>query len=100
MEAKAVEIIRGLDESERLVSGVGIVAPTIAFSTAFSIIFREGLESALIIGAILTNLQASRNTHFKKHVYYGILVAIAATAATWFIAQYLIEISGADRGLI
>lgn len=100
MEAKAVEIIRGLDESERLVSGVGIVAPTIAFSASFSIIFREGLESALIIGAILTYLQASRNTHFKKHVYCGILVAIAATAATWFIAQYLIEISGADRGLI
>ena len=100
LEAKTIEIRRGLDESERLVSGVGIVAPTLAFSTSFSIIFREGLESALIIGAILTYLQASRNVHFKKHVYYGILIAIAATAATWFIAQYLIEISGADRGLI
>ena len=100
VEEKTVEIRRGLDESERLVSGVGIVAPAIAFSTSFSIIFREGLESALIIGAILTYLQASRNTHFKKHVYYGILVAVAATVATWFIAQYIIEISGANRELI
>ncbi|HZD35562.1 MAG TPA: FTR1 family protein [Nitrososphaeraceae archaeon] len=100
VEAKTIEIRRALDESERLVSGVGIVAPAIAFSTSFSIIFREGLESALIIGAILTYLQASRNTHFKKHVYYGILFAVAATAATWFVAQYLIEISGADRALI
>ncbi len=100
VEEKTVEIRRGLDESERLVSGVGIVAPAIAFSTSFSIIFREGLESALIIGAILTYLQASRNTHFKKHVYYGILIAVAATAATWFIAQYIIEISGANRELI
>jgi high-affinity iron transporter len=100
VEVKTIEIRRSLDESERLVSGVGVVAPAIAFSTSFSIIFREGLESALIIGAILTYLQASRNTHFKKHVYYGIVIAIVATAVTWFVAQYLIEISGADRELI
>lgn len=100
VEGKTIEIRRGLDESERLVSGVGIVAPAIAFSTSFSIIFREGLESALIIGAILTYLQATRNTRFKKHVYYGILIAVAATAATWFVAQYIIEISGANRELI
>jgi len=100
VEAKTIEIRRGLDESERLVSGVGIVAPAIAFSTSFSIIFREGLESALIIGAILTYLEASRNTRFKRHVYYGILIAVVATAATWFVAQYIIEISGANRELI
>lgn len=100
VEAKVVEIRRGLDESERLVSGTGIVAPTIAFSTSFSIIFREGLESALIIGAILTYLEASRNERFKKHVYYGIVLAIAATAVTWFIAKFFIDISGASKELI
>jgi high-affinity iron transporter len=100
VEAKVVEIRRGLDESERLVSGTGILAPTIAFSTSFSIIFREGLESALIVGAILTYLEASRNAKFKKHVYYGIVIAIGATAVTWFIAQFIIEISGASRELI
>ena len=100
VEAKIVEIRRGLDESERLVSGTGILAPTIAFSTSFSIVFREGLESALIIGAILTYLEASRNNKFKKHVYYGIVIAIAATAVTWFIAEFIIEISGASRELI
>ncbi|WP_415281876.1 hypothetical protein [Candidatus Nitrososphaera sp. FF02] len=75
--AKAGEIKQGLDESERLVQGTGILAPAIAFSTSFSIIFREGLESALIIGAILTYLEASRNEKFKKHVYYGIVLAFA-----------------------
>jgi high-affinity iron transporter len=100
VEAKVIELRRGLDESERLVSGTGIVAPAIAFSTSFSIVFREGLESALIIGAILTYLEASRNDRFKKHVYYGIVIALAATAVTWFIAQFIIEISGAGRELI
>jgi high-affinity iron transporter len=97
---KTAEIRNGLDESERLVSGTGIIAPTIAFSTSFSIIFREGLESALIIGAILTYLEASRNQRFKKHIYYGIIIAVGATAVTWFVAEYIIEISGASRELI
>ncbi|HEX5892107.1 MAG TPA: FTR1 family protein, partial [Nitrososphaeraceae archaeon] len=97
---KTAEIKNGLDESERLVSGTGIVAPTIAFSTSFSIIFREGLESALIIGTILTYIEASRNQRFKKHIYYGIIIAVGATAVTWFIAEYIIEISGASRELI
>src|SRR5215207_9726360 len=100
VESKVVEIRRGLDESERLVSGTGILAPTIAFSTSFSIIFREGLESALIIGAILTYLEASRNNRFNKYVYYGIVIAIGATAVTWFIAEFIIDISGASRELI
>ena len=100
VQNKAFEIREGLDESERLVSGTGLIAPTIAFSTSFSIIFREGLESALIIGAILTYLEASRNERFKKHVYYGIAIAVSATAVTWFIAQYIIELSGVNRELI
>ncbi len=100
VEAKVIEIRRGLDESERLVSGTGILAPTIAFSTSFSIIFREGLESALIVTAILTYLEASRNNRFKKHVYYGIVIAIGATAVTWFISAFIIDISGASRELI
>jgi len=100
VEKKVVEIRKGLDESERLVSGTGIIAPTIAFSSSFSIIFREGLESALIIGAILTYLEASRNERFKKHVYYGIFIAVVGTVVTWTVAEHIIQISGANRELI
>ncbi|HEX7818306.1 MAG TPA: FTR1 family protein, partial [Nitrososphaeraceae archaeon] len=97
---KIGELQNGLDESERLVSGIGSIAPGIAFTSSFSIIFREGLESALIIGAIITYLEVSRNERFKKHVYYGIIMAAGATGITWFIAQFIIEISGASRELI
>ncbi|HEX6645866.1 MAG TPA: FTR1 family protein [Nitrososphaeraceae archaeon] len=97
---KIGEIQKGLDESERLVSGIGTIAPGIAFTSSFSIIFREGLESALIIGAIITYLEASRNERFKKHVYYGIILAASATALTWMIAEFFIDLSGASRELI
>lgn len=94
------KIERNLDESERLVTGSGLVAPWIAFSASFAIIFREGLESVLILGAIMTYLEASRNTRFKPYVHYGIIAAVGATAVTWVIASYIIEISGANRELI
>jgi high-affinity iron transporter len=100
VQQATVAIKRSLDESERLVTGTGSLAPTIAFSSSFALIFREGLESVLILGAILTYLEASRNTRFKPYVYYGVVAAIGATAVTWFIASYVIEISGANRELI
>jgi len=95
-----IAIERSLDESERLVSGTGTIAPMIAFISSFAIIFREGLESVLILGAIITYLEASRNHRFKKYVHYGIVLAIGATVVTWVIASYIIEISGANRELI
>ncbi|QUC65671.1 FTR1 family protein [Nitrosopumilus sp. K4] len=95
-----IAIKRNLDESERIVSGTGTLAPSIAFTSSFAIIFREGLESVLILGAIVTYLEASRNTQFKKYIYYGILAAFGATAITWVIASYIIEISGANRELV
>lgn len=95
-----IGINRNLDESERLVSGTGSLAPSIAFTSSFAIIFREGLESVLILGAIMTYLEASRNNQLKKYIYYGVIAAFAATAITWIIASYVIEISGANRELI
>ena len=96
----AIAIKRNLDESERLVSGTGTLAPAIAFSSSFAVIFREGLESVLILGAILTYLEASRNNRFKKYVYYGVIAAVGATAVTWLVASFIIDISGASRELI
>jgi high-affinity iron transporter len=100
IQEATVALKRSLDESERLVSGTGSVAPAIAFSSSFAVIFREGLESVLILGAILTYLEASRNTKFKPYVYYGVVAALVATAITWLIASYVIEISGANRELV
>ena len=95
-----IGIRRNLDESERIVSGIGTLAPSIAFTSSFAIIFREGLESVLILGAITTYLEASRNNQFKKYIYYGVVMAFAATAVTWIITSHIIEISGANRELI
>ncbi len=100
VEEATIIVRRSLDESERMVTGTGQLAPTIAFTSSFALVFREGLESVLVLGAILTYLEASRNTRFKPYVYYGIIIALGATAVTWFVASYIITISGANRELI
>ena len=48
----AIKVRHSLDESERLVTGTGQIAPAIAFTSSFAVIFREGLESVLILGEI------------------------------------------------
>lgn len=95
-----IDIRRNLDESERIVTGTGEIAPAIAFTSSFAVIFREGLESVLILGAILTYLEASRNTKFKPYIYYGIVLALVATIITWLVTSYIIDISGASRELV
>lgn len=100
VQSKVVEIRKILDESERLVTGTGVIAPAIAFSSSYAIMFREGLESALIIGAIITYLEATRNEKYKKHIYYGVLIALGVTALTWVLASFVIELSGANREII
>ncbi|MCE9652885.1 MAG: FTR1 family iron permease [Nitrosarchaeum sp.] len=95
-----IDIRRNLDESERIVTGTGEIAPAIAFTSSFAVIFREGLESVLILGAVLTYLEASRNTKFKPYVYYGIIIAVVATIVTWLVASYIVDISGASRELV
>lgn len=100
VQESIISIRRNLDESERIVSGTGEIAPAIAFTSSFAVIFREGLESVLIIGAVLTYLEASRNTKFRPYIFYGIIIAIIATAVTWFIASYIVEISGASKELV
>jgi high-affinity iron transporter len=97
IEAKIVEIRNGLDESERLVTARFNSSSSLAFTTSFSIIFREGLESALIIGAILVYLDASRNARYKKHVYLGIVIAIIATVITVCCPIYYRDIEQAGN---
>jgi high-affinity iron transporter len=100
VEGKVVELRKGLDESERLVHGTGAVAPLIAFSTSFMIIFRDGLEGAIIIGTILTYLESTRNERFKKHLYLGIALAVAGSLLTWLVTEYVVGITNTDASLV
>ncbi|MEN8376046.1 MAG: FTR1 family protein [Gemmatimonadota bacterium] len=68
---------------------------------AFAIIFREGLEAVLLVGAILAYLKASdADPKHRRHVMYGVLAALGASVGTWALARTIIPIGGAQRELI
>jgi high-affinity iron transporter len=79
----------------------GVVDPTgehlSARAAAFNsglLVFREGLESVLVLAAITAGLRGA-NHRLRRPIGVGVAVGLAATLATWFVAVWLIgSISG------
>ncbi|MCW3974664.1 MAG: FTR1 family protein [Candidatus Bathyarchaeota archaeon] len=55
----------------------------------FLLVFREGLEAALIIAIILAYLVRTTRNSLTRHVWYGVYIAVAASfifgASIWFV---------------
>ncbi|PYE54640.1 FTR1 family iron permease [Deinococcus yavapaiensis] len=96
----AGDINESLRKAQSIVSGTGILAPTLAATGGFTILFREGLEAALLMAAILAYLASTRNDRLRGGVWYGALAALVATAVTWYAATYLLSIAPVSRELI
>lgn len=88
-----------MDKVTKLLN-TGTVSGFIAFFNSLVIILREGIEAALVIGAVIGYLIATKNEKYLKHVYLGIGLALIATLVTWIIAQTIISISGASREML
>ena len=100
VRAIAVEILDGLDRVERTLSAPGLAAPIIAVISAFSILFREGLEATLVVAAILGYLEASRNRQYRGAVLRGVAGALAASIAIFIVVTAIIRLAPAQRELI
>ncbi|GGR27253.1 FTR1 family iron permease [Deinococcus ruber] len=96
----AGDIDGSLRKAESIVSGTGVLGPTLAATGGFTILFREGLEAALLIAAIFAYLDTSRNTQLRRAVWYGGAAALLATALTWALATYVLSIAPVSRELI
>ncbi|MFQ6062228.1 MAG: FTR1 family protein, partial [Methanosarcinales archaeon] len=99
INATISEINMDLDKVTKLLN-TGTASGFLAFFNSLVIILREGIEAALVIGAVIGYLRATRNDKYLKHVYLGIGLALIATLVTWIIAQTIISISGASREML
>lgn len=70
-----------------------------SFFGAFTILLREGLEALLIVVAMLAFLRKAERRDVMPYVHGGWIAALVAGAATWAVATYAVEISGASREL-
>jgi high-affinity iron transporter len=68
---------------------------------AFAIIFREGLEAVLLIGAMLAYLgRMEDGQRHQRRVHAGVAAGVIASFATWVVAVTLVPMSGASRELV
>ena len=89
----------GLAQAEQRLAGDSL-GPTAVFVGALTILAREGLEAVLLVVAIIGVLARAGRRDALRFVHAGWITALAAGAATWWIASRVVAMSGASREVI
>ena len=96
LEAQGNRVQGLLAEATTLLAETRLPAGAIFFS-AFVILLREGLEAVLVLAAILALLIKGGRRDALPYVHAGWIAALALGGGTWFVASYVIALSGATR---
>lgn len=87
-------------EARRLDARLAAVAERpragLPFLAAFLIYLREGIEAALLVGALLAGVRRLGRQDAARHVHLGWLTALPAGALTWWVLARLVS-QGAER---
>lgn len=68
--------------------------------SAFLIYLREGIEAALLVGALLAAVRRLGHPSAARHVHAGWIAAVPAGIATWWALDRLLAVGWAERELI
>ena len=88
-----------LKESAGLLGSDGL-SWTLSYVSGLLILLREGLEAILVLAAILAFLRNTGQQSAVRSVNIGWGLALVAGLATWALAAYVIDVSGAQRELL
>jgi high-affinity iron transporter len=72
-------------------------SPFVSFFAAALILLREGLEAILVLAAIIALLVKGGRRDAVRYIHAGWMVALLLGVFTWFVAEYLFDVSGASR---
>jgi len=100
IRADTADIRVALVDVDRELARKGVAAPLVAFGFSFSILFREGVESVLLIAILLGSLAAGSASNYKRPLGWGVLAALAATAGLWALTTLVIDIAPLSRELL
>jgi high-affinity iron transporter len=100
VHGSAREVRAGLRDVRRELEAKGFAAPALAFGFSFTILFREGLEAVLLIAVLLGSLEAARAGSYRRPLAWGIAGAVAATALTFVLATFVIDIAPVNREVL
>ena len=68
-----------------------------AFANSALIIFREGLEAALILASIIGMLRVMGATEAIRYIHLGWILALVCGGLTWVVTQTMLTLSGRHR---
>jgi len=88
-----------LKESASLLGSDGL-SWSLSYISGLLILLREGLEAILVLAAILAFLRNTGQQSAVRSVNVGWGLALLAGLATWALAAYVIDVSGAQRELL
>ena len=88
-----------LATSAELLNSDGL-SSSLSFFSSLLILLREGLEAILVLAAILAFLRNTGQQQAVRSVHVGWGLALLAGVATWVLAAYLIDVSGAQREVL
>ena len=95
-----LDVAKGkLSESADLLGGDGL-SWSLSYISGLLILLREGLEAILVLAAILAFLRNTGQQSAVRSVNVGWGLALLAGLATWALAAYVIDVSGAQRELL
>ena len=84
----------------RLALLAGSKRALLPFVSAFLIYLREGIEAALLVGALLAAVRRLGHPTASRHVHAGWIAALPAGVATWWALDRLLSVGWAQRELI
>ncbi len=88
-----------LKESAGLLGNDGL-SWSLSYISGLLILLREGLEAILVLAAVLAFLRNTGQQSAVRSVNIGWMLALVAGLATWALAAYVIDVSGAQRELL
>jgi high-affinity iron transporter len=74
--------------------------PVVPFVAAFVIYFREGVEAALLVGALLAGVRRLGRADAMRFIHAGWIAAIPAGVLTWWVTSRVIAIRSDQRELV
>jgi high-affinity iron transporter len=86
-----------LDERLSRLGGARTVVPALG---AFLIYFREGIEAALLVAALLAGVRRLGRPEAAKYVHAGWIAAIPAGVATWWVLERIVTLGADQRELV
>lgn len=96
LEALNDKLVVLLNEAKATLSTTGM-SSSAAFFGAFIILLREGVEAILVLAAIMAALIKTGRREAMKYIHAGWISAVVLGIITWWVADNLIQVSGASR---